>query len=261
MYFDLKHAEHFLSSASLPAAPETIDGARAVEGMGMPELIQSKQQALVVGSNVVSFTSGIEPDVRQAITDSSLFAQLAAINSVGSKTDPLAFFDAYFSNLAAIGWVIQQRETAEVNYKGSSFDVHEAIIGVITTFLSPIAGAAAAVVAVLEGLHKIDENAPFITLFNQQSRHGQIGRFQFTYVYPDPEHGLMVEVMAFSLKADSILTQILFFKLQKGSTELRRSTGSLSIDAEAMKALRSGLAARMGAYRAKLIASIPLGNP
>jgi DNA-dependent RNA polymerase auxiliary subunit epsilon len=258
MLFDLEHAKQFLTHASLPLIPDLP--LEAVEGMGMPELETSRQQSLVVGSNVVSFTKGVEADVRQAITDSSLFAQLAAAKAVGTNTDPLVFFDAYFSNLVAIGWVIQAKETAEFSYKGDAFDVHEAIIGVITAFLSPIAGAAAAVIAVLNGLHKMAEDTPFITLFNKQSRRGEIGRFQFTYVYPDPEHGLMAEAMAFSLKADNTLTQVLFFKLKKGQTSLRRSTGSLSVDADAMKALRPKLSARMTAYRQIYIAGVELGD-
>ena len=257
MVFDLEHAKQFLEATSLPTAPEVLG---ISDGMGMPELETSKQQSLVVGANVVSFTTGVEADVRQAITDSSLFAQLAAAKAVGTNTDPLVFFDAYFANLVAIGWVIQNKETAEFSYKGDAFDVHEAIIGVITAFLSPIAGAAAAVLAVLNGLHNMDEDAPFITLFNKQSRRGKIGRFQFTYVYPDPDHGLMAESMAFSLKADNTLTQVLFFKLQKGKTSLRRSTGSLAIDAEAMKTLRPQLTAKMNAYRSAYIASVELGD-
>lgn len=257
MVFDLEHAKQFLATASLPSEPEVF---AIADGMGMPELETSKQQSLVVGSNVVSFTTGVEADVRQAITDSSLFAQLAAANAVGTNTDPLVFFDAYFANLVAIGWVIQKKETAEFSYKGDAFDVHEAIIGVITTFLSPIAGAAAAVLAVLNGLHNMAADAPFITLFNKQSWRGEIGRFQFTYVYLDPDHGLMAEAMAFSLKADNTLTQVLFFKLQKGKTSLRRSTGSLSIDADAMKTLQPQLTAKMKAYRSAYIAGVELGD-
>lgn len=257
MAFDLKHAKQFLAAASLPPVPL---GAGVTDGMGMPELETTRKQSLVVGSNVVSFTIGVEADVRQAITDSSLFAQLAAAHEVGTNTDPLVFFDAYFSNLVAIGWLVQEQETAEFNYDGDAFDVHEAIIGVITAFLSPIAGAAKAVLEVLNGLHKMNADAPFITLFNKQSRRGAIGRFQFTYVYPDPEHGLMAKAMAFSLKADNTLTQVLFFKLQKGHTSLRRSTGSLSIDAQAMKTLRPQLAAKMNDYRSIYIADVEFGT-
>ena len=84
MVFDLEHAKQFLEATSLPTAPEVLG---ISDGMGMPELETSKQQSLVVGANVVSFTTGVEADVRQAITDSSLFAQLAAAKAVGTNTD------------------------------------------------------------------------------------------------------------------------------------------------------------------------------
>lgn len=257
MAFDLEHAKQLLRTASLPKKPEHFGVAA---GLGMPALETSKKQSLVVGSNVVSFTTGVEADVKQAITDSSLFAQLAAMSAVGHDADPLVFFDAYFANLATLGWLIQQKETAQFSSDENAFDVHEAIIGVITSFLSPIAGAAVAVLAVLDGLHKMDADAPFITLFNRQSQHGEIGRFQLTYVYLSAEQGLMARAMAFFLKADREVTQVLFFKLQKGKTLLRRSMGSLSIDANAMKALQPQLAAKMTDYRKLYIAGVELGT-
>lgn len=257
MAFDLERAKQFLRSASLPKKPELLG---VDVGLGMPALQPSQKQSLVVGSNVVSFTTDIDVDVKQAITDSSLFAQLAAASTVGHDDDPMVFFDAYFANLVTLGWLIQQKETQQFYSDETACDVHEAIIGVITSFLSPIAGAVEAVLAVLNGLHTMDADAPFITLFNRQSQHGEIGRFQLTYVYLSAEHGLMAKAMAFSFKADRERTQVLFFKLQKGKTRLRRSMGSLSIDPNAMKALQPQLTARMTDYRKLYIAGVELGT-
>ncbi|MFY9995262.1 MAG: hypothetical protein WAK61_09735 [Leclercia sp.] len=255
MAFDTDKAKQFIADTNLPSKPEIFgfDG-------GLPELKTTQDQALVVGSNAISFMAGVDAELRHIIMDSSLFAQLAASREVDVDTDPLKFFEAYFNNLAVIGWVIQKKESAEFTFEENTFDVHQAIIGVITTFLSPIAGAAKAVLAVLTGLRNMGRDAPFITLFNKQSRHGEIGRFQFTYIYSGPNHGLTAEVMAFSLKADNTLTQVLFFKLQKGKTSLRRSTGELSIDVDAMKSLGSQLNVKMKAYRSAYIASVDLGD-
>jgi len=255
MDFDLQLAKQFVKVTHLPSMPMAID---VTPGMGMPALDKDKKQSLVVGSNVVSFTIGVEADVRQAIADSSLFAQLAASKTLGSNSDPVEFFDTYFSNLYRLGWIIQEKNTEAHTYAGRDVDVHEAIIGVITTFLSPVAGAAAAVIAVLNGLHQMNKDAPFITLFNQQSQQGSAGRFQFTYVYPDPTQGLMARAMAFSFKANSVLTQVLFFKVQNIDASLHQSTGSLSIDADAMKALRPQLAKKMNDYRSAFIAGVEL---
>lgn len=233
--------------------------ADAPPGGGLPAFDVARDQALVVGSDVVSFTIGVEADFRQAIADSSLFAQLATLRKLPADADPMTFFDNYFATLLGLGWLVQKRETAEINHDGAGFDVHQAIIGVITSFLSPISGAAAAVIAVLNGLHQMNKDAPFITLFNRRSQSGKIGRFQLTHVRNNPQHGLLAEIMAFALNADEQVTQVLFFKLKKSSTRLRRSNASLSIDTAALKGVKDNLAARVTAFRTALIAEAELG--
>ncbi|WP_333848999.1 hypothetical protein [Leclercia sp.] len=255
MAFDHQSAKDFIARTDLPSQPELF-GINA--GMGMPDFETSSQQSLVVGSNVVSFASGIDAKLRQAITDTSLFAQLAAARAVNNDPDPLKFFDAYFTYLANIGWVIQSKQTAEVNYEGDTLEVHKAILGVITSFLSPVAGALQAVLSVLSGLQNMNRNAPFITLFKKQSQHGNIGRFQFTCIYSDPEQGPVARAIAFSLQADNTLTQVLFFKLQKGKTNFRRSEGVLSIDAHALISLQSQLTTKLKAYHSAYIADTKL---
>ena len=249
-------ARTLIQTAELPALQSL--GADADGGVEVA-FDSARAQALVVGSDVVSFTIGVEADFRQAIADSALFAKLVAGNKVGEDADPMRFFDAYFATLTGLGWLVQKRDTAEFSYKGTGFDVHEAVIGVITAFLMPIGGAASAVLTVLKGLHEMNSEQPFITLFNKRSRHGKIGKFQFTYVHQDPDHGLAAEVMAFALDAKENITQVLFFKLTKGETTLRRSLGTLSIDTQALHDIRPNLAAKVKAYRTALIAEADLG--
>lgn len=254
---DLAAARTLIASTDLPDV--RAFAADASPGLGMPEFDAARDQALVVGSDVVSFTIGVEADFRQAIADSSLFAQLATLRKLPADADPMKFFDAYFETLLGLGWIVQERETAEIEHDGSGFDVHQAIIGTITAFLSPISGAAAAVIAVLDGLHRMNQDAPFITLFNKRTRSGRIGRFQLTHVRDAPGQGLLAEIMAFALDADEQVTQVLFFKLKKSSTKLRRSNASLSIDTAALRGVKANLAARVQAFRASLIAEADLG--
>lgn len=249
-------ARTLIQTADLPSL-EAFGAAPA--GGGMPEFDMAKQQALVVGSDVISFTTGVEADFRQALADSSLFAQLLALRKVGPDADPMTYFNTMFATLQQLGWIVQKRDTSEFTYKGTGFEVHEAVMGVITAFLAPIAGAGAVVLEVLRGLHKMNADKPFITIFDKQSRHANIGRFQFTYVHDDPEHGLSAEIMAFALTASEKVTQVLFFRLNKGKTNLRRSLASLSIDTEALGQLRPNLAAKVKAFRTSLIAEADLG--
>lgn len=232
-----------------------------IEGGGLPIFDPFRPQALVIGSDVVSFTVGVEADFRQAIADSALFGQLVALNKKGTAGDAMKFFDAYLTTLAGLGWMIQTRETATIKLRTDGFDVHSAITGVITAFLSPIAGAAVAVVAVLDGLHTMNANEPFITLFNKRSHFQTLSRFQFTFVHNDPVHGLCAEIAAFALNAEVGETQVLFFKINKESSALSRSLGTLSIDTEALKALKPNLAAKVGDFRTRMIADATLALP
>ena len=251
-------ARTLIATADLPAAEGfAADAAGGVE----VAFDTARQQALVVGSDVVSFTTGVEAQFRQAIADSSLFAQLVAVRQVGEDADPMKFFDAYFQTLLGLGWIVQQRETAQISFDDGGVDVHQEVIGVISTFLTPIAGpvAVAAVLAVLNGLHKMNADAPFITLFNKRTRTGKIGRFQVTSVQKGADGGLLAEIMAFAVNAREVVTQVLFVKLHKGQTELRRSFGTLSIDTAALDGIRPNLAAKVKAFRLALIAEADLG--
>nr|WP_315384758.1 hypothetical protein [uncultured Sphingomonas sp.] len=253
----IHEARDAIAVAHLP--PAEAFAADAPAGGGLPDFDPGKEQSLVIGADVVSFGTGVEAEFRQAISDSALFAQLMALQEVGQDADPMLFFDAYFRWMMRLGWLIQQRDTSELDVKGDGLDVHQAITGVITAFLAPIAGAAQAVLAVLDGLYQMNGKAPFITLFNKRSTRQKIGRFQFTYVRQGPDRGLLAEMAAFGLAADEAITQILFFKIHKNRTSVRRSLGRLSIPAESLDGIRVQLAAKVQAYRLALIAEADLG--
>lgn len=54
MAFDLERAKQYLAASSLPSAPNVFG---VTFDMEMLELDAARQQSLVVGSNVVSFTT------------------------------------------------------------------------------------------------------------------------------------------------------------------------------------------------------------
>lgn len=254
-------ARTLIQMAELPALLGL--GADEPAGGGLPAFDPARPQALVIGSDVVSFTIGVEADFRQAIADCALFAQLVALNKPGTSGDAMKFFDAYLTSLAGLGWLIQARDTATIKLRTDGFDVHSAITGVITAFIAPIAGvvAAAAIVAVLDGLHKMDPSQPFITLFNKRSHAQKISRFQFTSVHDDPVHGLCAEIAAFALNAEVGETQVLFFKLSKDSSSLSRSLGTLSIDTAALNEIRPNLAAKVRDFRTRMVADATFALP
>jgi len=250
--FDLTDARIYVARMALPAASAFAADA--------PDLAfdAAKQQALVVGSDVLSFDSGVEAEFREAISDSALLAQLAAKQKMGTNKDPIAFFDAYFDVLANLGWVTQMRDTAKYDIKTDGMEVHEAILQVVTAFLGPVPGAVALVKLALESLKSMNAGSPLITLFHRESQHADIGRFQFTIVRQDADGGLFAEVMAFALTANKTITQILFFKLSKSKSTLRRSLGKVSLNRTALAGLKPAVRAKVQAFLGGFVAALEL---
>lgn len=137
-------------------------------------------------------------------------------------------------------------------------EVHEAILEVIAAFVGPVPGAVALVTMALESLKKMGENSPVITIFEKQSQHAQVGRFQFTTVRQEADGGLFAEAMAFALNAERTVTQILFFKLQRNKQTLRRSLGTISLNREALTKLKPLIRRKVEAKMLDFVASIDL---
>lgn len=252
--FDLASARAFVARADLPA----LEGGLALD---VPEIVfeQARAQSVVVGSQLLSFDAGVEPGFREAISDSALLAQLVANRTVSATADPIAWFDAYFTVLGNIGWVVQARDTATYDIATDGMAVHEAILPVVTAFVGAIPGAVALVKLALDSLKAMDADSPLITLFNRESQHARIGRFQFTLVRPDGSGGLLAEAMAFVLEADRTITQLLFFKLSRSQSTLRRSLGSVSLNTAALTALRPVVRGKVQAHMASYVAALDLG--
>ncbi|SEN64966.1 hypothetical protein SAMN05192583_3253 [Sphingomonas gellani] len=258
MSFDLEKARMAIAAAPLPPRPEARLGMAAPASA--PAMATGTPQALVVGSDVVSFADTVGADYRQAIADGMLLAQFMANAQVPGNGDPIAWFEAYVSALSTFGWRTQANDGTTHDFKGDGLEVHQAIIQVAAAFLGAAPAAMALVVTTLNALGSMNKDSPLITLFNREAQHATAGRFQVATVHEDGagEGGVAIDVMAFSLKADSTVTQILFFKLHVDRTALRTRHGTLALDDATMRSVAPLLRARVTAYRAAFIGAIPL---
>lgn len=255
MTFDLEKARAAIAAAPLPPKPAvTLGVAPAVA----PVLKSDAEQALVVGSDVVSFAAPVDADHRQAIADGMLMAQFMANAEVPGDGDPIAWFNAYTAALATFGWRTRVNDGVAHDFKGDGLEVHQAIIEVASAFLVGAPAAMALVVTTLKALGSMQKDSPLITLFNRETQHASAGRFQVATVRDDPGGEAVIDIMAFSLTADSTVTQILFFKLHGDHTSLRTRRGTLALDDATMRSVAPLLRARVTAYRAAFIGAIPL---
>src|SRR5476649_486751 len=91
----------YVSDLPLPVPLESMGEAESLA----PTFIQ-EPQAVSVGSQLTEFTANVPPDVRAAVSDSMLLAQLAANKaaSTDNSAGVFAWYDKYREVLEGIGW-------------------------------------------------------------------------------------------------------------------------------------------------------------
>jgi hypothetical protein len=248
-------ARNFVARAEVAPAPRTR-GAAAPAAAGLA-LETARNQAAVVGSDIISFVEGVTADRREAIINSSLLAQLVAKKKVAEATNLFAWYDAYFDTLANIGWVIQDKNFAEYREKSENFEAHQAILSVATTLLGAAPTALALVRTTLESLQQMNEDSPFLTIFERESRHARTARFQVTLADRDAGGQFFVMLMAFALEAKSAMTQVLFFRSKKNEAKLRHSSGKISINTTVLDGVGPAIKEKLADHAAAFVKQLP----
>ncbi len=218
----------------------------------------AKNQAMVVGSDIISFVQGVTPEQREDIVNSSLIAQLAAKKKVADPQRIYDWYNAYFEVLTQIGWVIQDQGFATYSESSEGFDAHEAILQVATALLGPGATALALVATTLNALKSMSADSPWITLFNRESQSANTARFQVTLAEQTKDNQFLVSLMAFGLEANKTLTQVLFFKITTSEASLKHYSGKVTIDTHVLSAIRQDIKDRISGYSRDYVKNLPL---
>ena len=251
---DLTRSRQFVRSAVLPPAPPRTRSAAATTDEALEA---GKAQAAVVGSDLVSFATGVAPQWRQDLINCSLFAQLWAKAEVADPTRIFDWYGAYFGALQQLGWMVQDQGFAVYVETSQNFSPHEAILKVAEGLLMPSAGSLALVKNTLDALSSMDEDSPFITLFSQESQQASAARFQISLAEQTADGGLTVALMAFGLEAKTTMTQVLFFKSLASQATLRHCSGKVSINTPMLEALRPDLSEQLKEHARSFIRKLP----
>ena len=248
-------AREFLNTVKLPSPARARGGVE-----GVREIIDfnaQKNQAMVVASDIVSFVKGVSSERRQDIVNSSLLAQLVANKKVPDKKNIIEWYNAYFDVLENIGWVIQDRSFSSYTEEADGLEAHEAIIKVASVFLGAAPAALAVVISTLEALKSMDSSKPWMTIFDRESKQAKTGHFQIALAEQGDNDQFLVSLMAFSLKAESTLTQILFFKIRNDEVELEKCSGKVTINDKVLSSIRDLVSQKIAAHTSDYIAKLP----
>lgn len=253
----LQAARTFIDQAELPPEP-VLEHFATRAPITFDEV---KDQAAVVGSEVISFVKGVTAAERKDIINASLLAQLVARKQV-PVTDTLKastdWFNAYFDTLAHVGFVIQQQGFARYREASDAFDAHEAILKVAAGLLAGAPGALALITTTLEALKDVGGGKSWIKLWDRETRTAKAGRFQVSLAERgEGKDEVLVTLMAFAMEAKQTLAQVLFFKANLADVTLEHNSGKVSINAPHLAKVRDNIAAKLAAYTTTYIDKLP----
>ncbi|QBQ99518.1 hypothetical protein [Paraburkholderia pallida] len=223
-----------------------------------PSFDATRDQAVVVGSGVVTFAQGVPPARRLGVTNSLLLAQLVARKAVPDGGDLDDWYKQYTSVLANIGWLVQTTTTTHTADTSDDFDTHKAILAVATLLLGPGAVTALALITTtLDALASMDTSQPWITIFDRESHAVNASSFQVALADTAPDGSFVVSLMAFVLKANSVVTQVLFFKAKQEDVQFSHYASQAQIDTTILDSLEPDLSNRVAQHSKSFISQLP----
>jgi len=255
----VSRARTFVEQAELPPPPP-VDRGPAIAATPF-DFDAAREQAAVVGSDVIAFVKGLSATQRQDLVNASLLAQLVAKKTLPAPTsldEVLQWYDTYFDVLSNIGFVIQDKGFAEYEEKSATFEAHEAILDVAAVVLAGSPGALAIVKKTLESLQKLSSDSPWITIYSRESRSATTARFQVSLAEPGEDDGLLVTIIAFGVDAKATMTQVLFFKFKKHQAVLRHHSGKVTVNTDVLGSVRDDIAAKLQAHTKGFVAGLDI---
>jgi len=238
-------ATEFARSAELPPASRGIAAAEAP--LAFDPL---KDQAVVLGPQIFSFVQGVTAEHREMISTSALFASLAA-DAATQRVKSEAWYAAYANALTNLGWVSQETIRRRFDREHTGLKVHEAVIEFIGAL--GVGGPALVIIsAALKAMQKVDDNKPWITLFDRETRSEDITGFQIGLVEQTAESDFQVKLVSFSLTLARTTTQVLFVDFATTGVHMDSTGSTLTVSdtvlAHAMPALKERLQAYVTSY-------------
>ena len=248
-------AAEFVRSIDLSGTPRGLL-AQDATAEGSEIFAMAKSQAQVVGSGLFSFAEGVTPDTREAISNSALLAQLVANKRVSAEQAPTEWYDAYQDVLQNIGWVLQDRGWVDYTAEGTAVEVHQKIIEVLEVTLGPSAAAVSIIRSAIDLLQAMAPGTSWFTIFNRESQHARIARFQIGFVETGEAADVFVSLLACLLEARASVTQVLVFKYRNEHASFKANSAKVSINSAALQELLPTIRTKVRAYQADYVSSI-----
>lgn len=240
----------YATTVALPDIGPRFESAATVD-------IPSGQAVVAVGSQLTEFTPAVSADVRRAITDSLLLAQLAA-NKAAAENDIFSWYNQYTGALMRLGWNLKNADFQAQAIHTRNADLHEEIIPIIAAMLGNTVAAASLAMSVLKGLQNMNKDQPWIKLFERNSSHASGAKFQIGYVDMNAQGDPAITTAFFSIQADRAVTQVLFLKFSEHEATLRKASGDMSISTGLLTQAGAAISQRVQSFVIDFVSNVEI---
>lgn len=222
-------------------------------------------QAAVAGPTLVSFETRVPAKLRDAVNKCLTFAYLGANAVADPETDWKGWYRQYFDLLRTTACWIPQGPLIpnEVTESLIGFEVHQALLKVAAKFLGGPTAIAGSLISDAMTALVSDKNAPWLTIFQQESEHERLALPQMSLVAQDDTGVVKLSFMPFILDAEQTVTQVLFFKFTAASQKLQFYYQEHTIDDGGLDTIiprAEAVEARLTPDDLALIATVPLAH-
>jgi hypothetical protein len=243
---------NYISNLPVGAAPRSLaEDASAVNTID----IDSLPNGIVTGSNLIQFPASASPELKSSVALSLLAAQRVATNDP-VVLSPAQWLERHNTVLQNLNWRSEGGGVTKSHFDSFDVAVHQAIIPFLTAAFGGAVGVGALIVTALEQLQKVDQDSPWITLFDRQSRRFEVTEYQFSLVevIGDTVH---LKIAAARLDASFGKTQVLFFNLKTQKAEFEQANQSFAAEVALLTEMNADLKVKLNALTKSFIRSLP----
>jgi hypothetical protein len=234
--------------APLPSMAEDTSAINTIDIDNLPN-------GIVSGSNLIQFPAEASPELKSSVALSLLAAQRVATNDP-VVLSPAQWLDRHNTVLQNLNWRNEGGGVAKSQFDSMDVAVHQAIIPFLTAAFGGAVAAGALILTALKQLQEMDKDAPWITLFDRQSRRFEVTEYQFSIVQVvgDTVH---LKMAAARLNASFGKTQVLFFKVKTQNAEFEQANQSFSSEAALLAEMNADLKVKLMTLTKSFIRSLP----
>jgi hypothetical protein len=252
---DWSKAAEFVRSIDLSGTPRGLV-AQGATAEASEVFAMAKSQAQVVGSGLFSFAKGVTPDTREAISNSALLAQLVANKRVSAEQAPTEWYAVYQDVLQNVGWAVQDHAWVDYTAAGTAVEVHQKVVEVLEVALGPSAAALDIIRSAIDVLQAMTPGSSWFTIFNRESQHARIARFQIGLVETGEAADVFVSLLACLIEARASITQVLVFKFRNEHASFKANSAKVSISSMGLQELLPAIRTKVRTYQANYVSSI-----